>query len=830
MQPPEGEPLPGRRVVVLGFDGASDHLLRRFVAEGRMPAFAELESRGTRRPLGSSNPAESPVAWASLNSGRNPGSTNILGFVRRYLADPRTGSPYASPRPDLGYQQLHQVPLERALAPTEQGGAGGEAEEDVIAAPNPDDPGGEKSPAWTLGTSIAVGLLAWWLLRRMGSAGPGWMAIFGAFLAALIAAWAASAAPKPPSDSLTMPVLQNDFAGDNFWDHLDRAGLRSRVLQAACCFPAQAGPNTRLLAGLAVPDVGGSPGSFFLFTNSDFEMSRPSASGGKVVRFALEDQGLFQTQLSGPAEFVVEQQLRRRLQELDDQLQELVDGDERDQLQRKRNAAQFEFQSWRLEAPQVSLPVQGEVDRVGGRIRFQVGEHDTWVAEGQWSDYLPVCFPIEGAFEVNGLVRFHVSECRPESQEVRFYVPAISVAADRQPPHMAVTSPASFGRDLVQAAGAFDTVGWSCQTHALKDREIEEASFLSEIWHTVQWRRRMLRAQFGAASKWQLLFQVFGELDRVCHMLYHHFDPLHPAHDPEAAQRRVRFAAREIELKDAIPAIYEQMDRTLGMVLQAVDQGELGDCTVLVVSDHGFQPFREQVELNALLIELGFLHLREEFGLPTMEDQELGYVDWSRTRAYALGLGGIYLNLEGREPRGIVAADDYDSLCQEIIAALRSYRNPREDSPNPEQVVADAWLRKDLFAGPYAADQWVQEGVCMSGAPDIQVGFQAGYRIAWATTTGDRSLQGVVYDNDSPWGGDHVSVHPALVHGIFLCNRTMEGSRIPHLQDIAPTVLRLLGVAVPGSMEGHALPLEGLREAVRTEPQGGVNRQSLSAP
>ena len=337
----------------------------------------------------------------------------------------------------------------------------------------------------------------------------------------------------------------------------------------------------------------------------------------------------------------------------------------------KLKAMSFKFKDWQKNEGIATLEVLGQANQAERSIRFQVQDHDVTVKEGEWSDYLPILFEVEGAFPVKATCRFHVSQCNTDADkqdEIRFFVPAITVAADQQPPNMPITSPSDYGTELVEGAGYFDTIGWSCQTHAYKDRELDVPSFVSEIWETIQWRRRMLESQLS--QDFDVLFQVFGTVDRICHMMYRFYDEQHPMYDAEEAVKTCKFGDREIAYRDAIPAIYEEMDRTIGIVLEKIDAGELGsDPTLMIVSDHGFSSFREEVELNAWLIEAGFMTLMTDGqGTPTKQKDLLMYVDWDQTKAYSMSLGSIYLNLKGRERRGIVDPADYDKVCDEIIA------------------------------------------------------------------------------------------------------------------------------------------------------------------
>src|SRR6185436_5505528 len=108
--------------------------------------------------------------------------------------------------------------------------------------------------------------------------------------------------------------------------------------------------------------------------------------------------------------------------------------------------------------------------------------------------------------------------------------------------------------------------------------------------------------------------------------------------------------------------------------------------------------------------------------------------------------------------------------------------------------------------------------------------FNYGYRVAWGTALGDRAKDAVVFPNKSKWSGDHTSVHPYLVRGIFFCSRKPADGTMPHLQDLAPTILALQGVKVPEDMDGHVLPLPGLEEAAQGHQGGTANRESLVPP
>ena len=166
-------------------------------------------------------------------------------------------------------------------------------------------------------------------------------------------------------------------------------------------------------------------------------------------------------------------------------------------------------------------------------------------------------------------------------------------------------------------------------------------------------------------------------------------------------------------------------------------------------------------------------------------------VDWSRTRAYALGLGQIYLNLSGREKFGILnPGAETDQLLAEIRSKLLAFKDPDTQQP----VVQNVYIGRDIF-----------HGARMSDAPEIQIAFRDGYRTSWQTSLGAIPA-GIVVANMKKWSGDHCASDPSDTQGIFLSNRQVQ-TPAPQIMDIAPTVLKLLGVAPVGQLDGHAIDI-----------------------
>jgi predicted AlkP superfamily phosphohydrolase/phosphomutase len=163
-------------------------------------------------------------------------------------------------------------------------------------------------------------------------------------------------------------------------------------------------------------------------------------------------------------------------------------------------------------------------------------------------------------------------------------------------------------------------------------------------------------------------------------------------------------------------------------------------------------------------------------------------VDWSRTRAYGLGLNGLYLNLKGREREGIVEPGAAaDALLSEIREKLLEVRDPQ----NNQTTITRVDRASDVYQGPYARQ-----------GPDLLVGYNRGYRAGWQTILGNFPAD-VFENNTNPWSGDHCMDY-TLVPGVLLSNRAIDAAN-PALTDIAPTIFAQFGIPQPGGMMGHSV-------------------------
>ncbi|PYV18662.1 MAG: hypothetical protein DMG07_03410 [Acidobacteria bacterium] len=425
------------------------------------------------------------------------------------------------------------------------------------------------------------------------------------------------------------------------------------------------------------------------------------------------------------------------------------------------------YNTFRKGKPQATVDFTVALDPIEPVARIALQARALVLREGEWSDWVQVKFAlVPGLKSMNGICRFYLKKVHPYFQ---LYVTPINI--DPSEPALPLSTPRNYSRELSSKVGLFYTQGIAEDTKALSNGILNESEYLEQARMVLVEHLKLFDlelARFDAG----LLFFYFSSLDQNSHMFWRALDQRHPGYDP-------RMAA---EHSGRLGRFFEEIDRVLGKAMAKLD----GTTTLLVLSDHGFAPFYRCFNLNTWLLENGYIALKD--GAEQRSVDLASGVDWSRTRAYGLGLNGLYLNLRGREREGIVGSGpEARSLLDEIAHKLLAVRDPAGGlAPVTRVDRAD-----EVYTGPH-----------VRSAPDLVIGYNSGYRAGWETVLG-RFSSVVLEDNVEPWSGDHC-IDYTLVPGVVLSNKRI-AIEAPALTDVAPSILSEFGIDKPKHMVGRSV-------------------------
>jgi len=510
----------------------------------------------------------------------------------------------------------------------------------------------------------------------------------------------------------------------HFWKLLGQKHIFSIIQRVPITFPPRPFKNGMLLSGMCVPDLRGSQGTFSFFSTESEDGQAKFIGGEQTV---LRRKGnVIRSRIVGPDNGMLRSGGRMTLP-----FTLTVADDER--------SARLEIDG----CDDVTLPV------------------------GAYSDWIELRFKAGLGITVHGIAKFYLISAAPQ---VNLYMTPIHI--DPENPAMPISHPEVYAIYLAKKQGKFATLGLAEDTWSLNNRVIGEKVFFEGAMDIYEERERMFLDAL-AQTKRGLVTTVFDTTDRIQHMFYRYLDPTHPANEGKDTE----------EWKDAIGRVYERVDGLLGKVSHLWDDP---DTTFLVISDHGFTNFRRCVNLNSWLRDNGYLVLADENSRTSGEFFD--GIDWSRTRAFALGLTGLFINRKGREKSGVVEeGTEYQKLVQELAQKLGQLVDPATG----EGCVRRVAVSQQFFRGPYRFD-----------APDLLIGWEGGYRHSWECATG-QVTEDVFSDNTRSWSGDHC-VDPSIVPGVIFCNRPLSQEH-PRLIDLPATILRLFGQEIPGYMQGQML-------------------------
>ncbi len=274
--------------------------------------------------------------------------------------------------------------------------------------------------------------------------------------------------------------------------------------------------------------------------------------------------------------------------------------------------------------------------------------------------------------------------------------------------------------------------------------------FFKDLFYTLK-RRRETFLYLLDKVPWNLFIGVFTGTDRLQHYFWDDYENTDsPWHQ-------------------TILDYYRAIDTVIGEMTEKMS----GDTALMMLSDHGFAHLEKEVFINSWLRKQGYLQLKND-SPRSFEDIEVG-----ATKAFALDPGRIYINLKGVMPHGIVSPGlEYEQLVKELSDGFLELR----DEETGKQLISRVFRKEEIYTGPF-----------IDKAPDIVLCGAPGY-----------DLKGSISKNNLLGKGRFTGMHTH--DDAFFYLKGLAPLKVkPHIQDIAPTILKLLGMPVPPDMDGSPL-------------------------
>ncbi len=534
--------------------------------------------------------------------------------------------------------------------------------------------------------------------------------------------------------------------GKAFWDYLEEIDVDATIFKIPGNYPPSKSKQ-RTISGMGTPDITGGYGMYSLYTDDDEESSfenEKRLSPSKLFYVYVEEDNTVKAELIGPENSL----LRKDLE------------DDTNALEEDENSRN------------IKIPFIVYLDNKNKTARIDIDGKEILIAEKEYSKWVEIDFPlIPHVSSITGMVKFYLLNM---GEKFRLYVSPIHISPNN--PALPISTPESYSKELSDKTGLFHTISLPADTKALSQGTFSMENFLVQSLSVFDESDKIFDYEFNRFlnHKEDFLYFYFSALDQSQHMIWALNDKSHPYyHQKESEQFSF--------MKEYL---YTKHDEILGKVLKQVPK----DVKIMLVSDHGFAPFKRKVYINTWLAQEGYLIPEHKDGF-----SEEGYIydnapaDWSKTKAYGMGLNGLYINLAGREGHGIVKPEEKRKLLEELKYKLERLKDPKTG----ETIISEAFISEDNFSSDY-----------INRAPDIILGFKRGYRIGDTSAIGGIKKK-VIYDNNDWWSGDHC-INPAHVPASFLANFKIN-KQIPSLKDMAPTILKTFGIDTPTTMSGQSL-------------------------
>ncbi len=479
----------------------------------------------------------------------------------------------------------------------------------------------------------------------------------------------------------------------------------------------------KTISGMGTPDLMGTYGEFTFYTDDAKYIYKEEITGGKII-FIEVIKNTIQAYLMGPPNI------------------------------------------YRKDEPNSKVPFDIYIDDRANSIRIDVQNKKIILKEGELSEWIEIEFEmIPFISNVKGICKFMLTGINPH---FGLYVSPINI--NPKSPAMPISTPNNYAKELSKKIGFFYTQGMAEDTKALEYDILDLDDYLTQSRYVFEERKKMYRYFL---KNWEsgLLFFYFSTIDQNSHTLWWERDPSSVLFDEKIFEK----------YGDLVKSFYIELDDVLKETLENIGE----DIPLIIMSDHGFAPYYKKFNLNSWLYEEGYIKMFREWNQNI--DKYFQTVDWTKTKAYGLGINSLYINLKNRELYGIVNRTNKLNLMKEIKDKLLKV----VDTETGKQIIKNVYITEELHPNSQ-----------LDTMPDIIIGYARGYRCS------DESVLGEFPDklleiNTDKWSSDHC-MDVTEVPGIVISNKIITKEEC-YLYDLTTTILKEYGIDIPESMTGKPI-------------------------
>jgi predicted AlkP superfamily phosphohydrolase/phosphomutase len=432
----------------------------------------------------------------------------------------------------------------------------------------------------------------------------------------------------------------------------------------------------------------------------------------------------------------------------------------------------------------------------GNTVTVEYQDIKLTLKQGEWSRYVPINFP-NGRRAIAKWKPERINTAEGDLQLYRYRLLQDPTAPERHEPIDSFfdgacvptdrwTYPASLAKEVYDAMGYYRTPNLPFEyDYSSFTAYVQEEETLIEDCYDATREHHDIVLWLMKNKPWDFFWFSNMPYDRLNHNM------TRVEGNPDWSQEyESKYGGGRLMLE-----FTQFIDKELARILAQLPE----DAYFMMISDHGWGPVKKNFEPNSWLMQQGLLFVK-----PEIEGKKRTYdtddIDWSRTKAYTMWNPGIFINLKGREPNGIVDYSQYQQLRDSIIAELKKIKDPEG-----QQYTHVADRVENIYKGDYG---WFAGDVQFCGYRD-----SSGIKVPGKQNDGLYQIDfggfgrdGEIWDNPrrhfTAYHGNALTSFIAVGPGIKRNNDISNGG---HMMNVMPTIMHLYGIEPPPNFEGRII-------------------------